>query len=515
MNSLIRLSHTHLYISGALALALALGGCTPGPEYERPKTQADRLQKFNEETKETKADKGMSHWWETIGDPAIHRDVALLLRDNLDLKQARARIEQAREQVKINAGMFAPMISVGASRNRNFRPAEDFGTIFGTGSFSGGGGDVRIYDTSIEGTLSATWQLDLFGQTRTRVAASEARFAAAEMDREALLHTLIAELVKNRIALASLSEQLELARHIASNRQDVLDLVERRYETGTRNVSVSDVHLARQSLASVRSNIPDLEQAIKQRTYAIDVLLGQLPGTTRNDMDDIALIPPEREIPAGIPAHLLDRRPDLRSSELRLMAEYRDVGVAISDLFPSLSLSGNIGLEDETVTDIFRSERMVGSLISQVSATLFEGGALRARIRYEEAQKEEMIAAYTKDVLTALQEVETALVRERKIGQRLHEIDREVKSAKRRVQSNRQRYERGIIPLTTYLDSELDLYDARLGQIAGRQARWDARIDLYLALGGDWVKELPEFDIPNYSTAGASDRTPKSQGEET
>lgn len=493
-----------------MLLFLTLGtlvSCSPGPDYSRPQTAADNANSFYNvpESLAPSSSHGMSHWWRHLGDPDIHNDVALLLQQNLQLKEAEARINQAREQVKATAGMFAPMVSLNLSRNRSFRPGEDFGNIFGGSAppgLSGGGGTVRVFDTQIEGTVEASWQIDLFGQIRTQVAASKARFHAAELDREALLHSLIAELVRRHIALASLKEQVSLANAIVDNRQALLDLTARRYQSGVEGIAAADVHVARQALASVKTDIPEIRQAMKQESYALDVLLGQRPGTYTNMSGDARLDPPPLDVPVGVPAYLLDRRPDLRSAELRLMAENHDIGIAVADLYPSFSITGAIGFEDETTHDILRSERMLGNLITQMTTRLFEGGALRARIRLAEAEKQELVASYARNVLTALQEVETALMQEQKIDQRLALIEDQIAAAQARMDADKKRYESGIISLAEYLESELDFYSARLGKITGREAKWNARINLYLALGGDWIDDMHIHDNPALANDG-------------
>lgn len=497
------LNRKYQLILSAAACAFLIGACTPGPEYSRPETPLSKMEKFknapaqvqdesknNVENKTGYSEK-MAHWWRHINHPEINRQIGMILNQNLDLKQARARINQAKARIRISAGPLAPMISVNASRNRNFRPAEEFSNIFGGAvGAPGGGGTTRIFDTSIETSATASWQLDLFGRTRNALAASKARFYAAEMDQEALKHTLISELVQRHIALQSLGARKRLAHNIAENRKAVLSIVKRRYERGTAGVNTSDLHAAQQAVAQVTQDIPEIEQAIGEQSHSIDVILGQQPGTRDYDIKSTAFNPPPAKTPISVPAALLDRRPDLRSAEMRVIAEYKDISVSISDLYPNISLSGNLGFEDETTRNLFSSERLIGSILSEISLTLFQGGALRARIDLEKAQKEELVASYAKDILNAIQEVETALLQEKKIAQRLDEINKEVLAARQRMRALKNRYEKGVISLSQYLDSQLDLYNARLKRILGIQAMWQARISLYLALGGDWINEM-------------------------
>ena len=477
--------------------ACLLSACSPGLNYTRPEKPVSHGAEYvNADDKKLQALKrgSMSHWWRHIGDPRIHHDISVLLQQNYDLKQAAAVMKQAAEQVKISAGPLAPAISADLSRRRAFNPAEEVGNIFG------GGGPppdsvTRVFDTQIEASLTASWQFDLFGQLRGQVVASEARFKAAELDKEALTHSLIADLVRRRIALVALNEQLNLAQEMVRNRTHVFELSQRRYKKGAANFNAGVVLDAERALAEIQSDIPDLEQTVAEEAYALDVLLGRTPGTTKPILDYASLDVPVLDIPVGLPIELLDRRPDLRASEFRLKAENADIDVAVADLYPSFSLSGTLGFEEESGANLFNAERLIGSLITQVSNRLFEGGALRANIRLQEAQQEELAATYANNILTAISEVETALIQEKKIDQQLVLIKRELNAAKLRANTDKDRYESGIISLRDYLETQMNLYSVQSRNVSVRQEKWNARINLYLALGGDWMDTLEPLPL--------------------
>jgi len=493
---LTRLKGWVLFLIGVAGLC----GCAVGPDYAPVQTAADEAKRYHNAPQGQKADpervgQHMAQWWRHLRDPLMDRYVAELRRDNLDLKQAASRLKQAWEQRAVDIGGLFPSVSAAASANRDFRPTEEFGNLFGGGpSAGGGGGTQRVFDTSIETNLQFSWQLDVFGRLRNRAAASRARAKAARSEGEALLHTLVAELARHRIAISALKKQIALTRKIVRSRKRTLEVVRLRYERGTSEVSADDVHLARESLFSAKADIPDLRQQLKSRAYAVDILLGNQPGTT-DPLDSV--MPLERapgEVPVGLPAGLLDRRPDLRSAELRIMAEYKDVGVAVADLFPDLTLSGRLGFEHETTNDLLTSERMVGNILSEIMLPLFQGGRLRGRVRLEKAQVREASLEYAQKVLEAMREVEESLSREHQLADRIADVKAGAAAARRAEERAMSRYRRGLTPLLQVLEAQRRHYAAELRLIRAHQARWNARVDLYLALGGDWTAGTGQDD---------------------
>jgi NodT family efflux transporter outer membrane factor (OMF) lipoprotein len=477
-----------------LIVASAVCGCAVSPEHAPVPTAAHEAERYHNAPRGQKADpeevdQHMAQWWRHLQDPLLERYVAELRRDNLDLKQAAARLEQAWAQQAMHAGSRFPSLSAAASANRSFRPSQELDTLFGGGGpFPGGGGDTqRVYDTSIETNLQLSWQVDVFGRLRNRAAASRARAEAVRGEGEALLHTLVAQLARHRIAISALKEQLALSRKMVRSRRRTLEVVRLRYEQGAGDVSAGDVHLARESLSSAKADIPDLKQQLQSRAYAVDILLGNRPGATRPLSRTMPLERAPGAAPVGLPAGLLDRRPDLRSAELRIMAEQKDVGVAVADLFPDLTLSGRLGFEHDTANELLTPDRMLGSILSELMLRLFQGGRLRARVRLEEAQAREASLSYAQQVLEAMREVEQSLSRERRLAARIPEVQAAAASSRRAEELSLDRYRRGLTPLLQVLQAQRRRYAAELRLINAYQARWNARVDLYLALGGDWT----------------------------
>jgi len=480
-------------------IAVALGACTVGPDYKRSDF-LDFFQGKNEQTfKNTPQDgaqpQSMNRWWERIEDPQLSGYIDTLLAQNLQLRAAAERVIQARENSRIARSALAPSLSQDNQASRSFS------------SISILEDDARRFTTSFESSFGASWILDVFGKVQRSIEAGEANLKASLYDREALSHALIAELLQYRVAIAINKEHLELAQNNAKNREIIFNIVKNRYEKGVRQTSLTDVYLAQENYTTTKSNIPQFELLLANDIYSLDVLLGQMPGTS-NAFDGFPLIPPPRDFPVCLPADLLDRRPDLRSSELRLKAANANIGVAIADLYPSFNLAGSSGFSGESGRNFFSADQLAGSLLGSITTRIFEGGALRRTIRLRESQARELSADYARNVLRAVRDVESALKAEIELEKQLSEIETSNEALKKAENISQERYIRGIVTLQEFLDIQQRRYAAQQSLLNLQEQRWNNRITLYLALGGDW------FDVKDKTNRACSDVNEQKQGED-
>lgn len=460
-----------------LMLAVFLTSCAVGPDYKRTATQISADQPFLNDLGEDNVEVyAISRWWERIDDPLLTSYVNELLDENLSLKQASERVIQAQERVNIEAGSFFPTLGAGVDASRSFSSFNN-----GIGALGG-----RNYVISYTADLNTSWQVDLFGRIRRSVESADAAFQASIYDQQALTHSLIAELLNRRVAIAVNQRRLELARQNATNRKKTYDLVDNRYNLGVSGSSAVDVFLAEENFQSVQSDVHEFERLLANEIYSLDVLLGQLPGTTSPTSSEFPLLPPPLQKPICLPADLIDRRPDLRASELRLAASTADVGVAVADLYPGLSLGGNIGFTGNDLDNLFSADQLAGSLLGSITSRLFEGGRLRANIRLRESVAREQAALYADNILNAVREVESALKAERELEQELISLEKSVVALKKAEEISRERYLQGILSLQNFLDTQQRRYNIEQSLLGVQQQKWNARISLYLALGGDW-----------------------------
>ena len=464
--------------------ALAASGCAVGPTALRPDLATPPPAAFANAAADPVAAAAMPRWWEQIEDPAFNGFVATLLAQNLSLQEATERVIQARERLNIQQGGNLPSVTAAADARR---------------AFTTNGAPDRIYSNSYAADLNVSWTVDLFGRRHRGIEATEASFLSAAAEQEALAHTLIAELLNRRVAIAVNARLLDLATQNVTNRETLHAIVKRRYDLGTRGTDLSDVYLAEENFTTVQADVPQYQRLLAEDLYRLDLLLGRTPGSTTLDAATFPLITPPAAPPVGLPVALLDRRPDLRASELRARAATANVGVALADLYPQLTLGGAIGVAGPSTSNLFSTDQLVGSLLGSITQRLFAGGALQANLRLQEAAARELAARYANDVLDALREVETALKADQELALQLAAQERSLNALRSAETLAETRYRNGILTLQSFLDIQQRRYRAEQSWLRTQQSRWSARISLTLALGGNWT-ELPAATTVSLST---------------
>ena len=256
-----------------------------------------------------------------------------------------------------------------------------------------------------------------------------------------------------------------------------------------KNTPARSVYPAEENSAAAQAQLVVLKRQVRENLRVLDTLLNQRPGTLAKVETAFPLLPLSGAVTVGIPAALLDQRPDIRGNEFRLMASNAQVGVAMADLYPDLTLSLNGGFASDQWGGLFDNNNALGSLTGQITTRLFEGGRLRAQIRLRESELREQAAQYAKLVLNALAEVETALLQERYLAEQVALLQRGTTAARKAETLAEQRYQQGISPLLVLLEAQRRRQNSERSLLASQRASWRARVDLHLALGGDWIKK--------------------------
>ncbi len=458
-----------------------LGGCMVGPDYSRPETAADTSDGYfhagthNEDVNDF-AD--VDKWWERFGDPTTAMLVREALENNYSLKAAAARVLQSQAALAETRGLRLPDVSYNLSRDRSKRSVN-----LGSGPF--GGGRFSVMSTTWTQNISVTYILDLFGKLRRSERAAWAEMLTAQANGQALINSIIATVINARVNIATIGRRLAIARANTESRQRTLEIVERRYGQGL--VGPVDIRLARENLAASKALEPVIELSLITARHALDVLLAHRPGSSDELPQTLADLPDLGPIPVGLPASLLDRRPDVRAAEFSLRAANERVGVSIARLYPDLTLTGNYGFSADTIEDIFQQdETEMYAAIFQLAQPIFKGGQLRAQIDAAEARYAELAANYAGTVLTAMREVEDALVTEQMLQTQLKYARVQFTEAGAAESLSRQRYQRGVEGILTVLESERRrrISEQEVTILKGRL--WTTRVNLFLALGGDW-----------------------------
>ena len=442
------------------------------------------------------------YWWRRYDDPALEQMIAKLVTQNMELEAAAARMVQAQEQIAVQRASYWPSVNVEAGSSRRAAPTSTTYESSGIDqSGFGGSGTNTIYSTNYNLGLSASWQLDLFGQISSATSVAKANYLASEASQRALAQSLIAQLVGQRVRIANLSAQIWLIEQTRDNRDKMLKILERRYKLGVDSVSALDIRQARANLASAKADLSPLLTDYKNAQYAMDVLLGQMPGVAHDiDYATFPLMEPPERLALPPPIALLDRRPDLQTARYRIYAAEENINVAVADLYPSFSISGGYGYQSPELDNLISAENIAWNLASNLMAPLFEGGRLRANVRIREAEAREMVADYQQNILTAVQEVENALAEENGLREQYAHLLTRLEETKSSYMLARERYLEGVLNVTSWLDIEQQYFNVRREILNTQLALWQARLDLILALGGTWYDD----GANTYTTANES-----------
>jgi multidrug efflux system outer membrane protein len=464
--------------------ALLLTGCRVGPKYERPETVADTNDGyFNAGDHITDIndfeDAGM--WWQRFGDPVTAGLVRQMLENNYDLKASAARVVQARAVLsQVHSGL-RPELNYALDADRT-----KFSFSFGPLS----GGRFSFVNQNWSQGVSVAYIVDLWGRLKHSEQAALARWLATEANRQALTNSMIATVIEARINIATLQKRLEIAKANTKSRRETLRIVERRYNEGL--VGPVDVRLARENLEASLAQEPAVELSLIKAHHALDVVLGRRPGSSEQLSEGLDVLPDLEPVRIGLPAALLDRRPDVKAAELLVRAANEDIGVSIAQLYPDLTLLANYGTTADRWRDIWERFSETWSTAFGVSQPIFAGGRLRAQVREAEARHAELAANYANTVLTAIMEVEDALIAEQMLQQELEHTELRFEEALAAEGLSQERYQRGVDSILTVLETERRRRIAEELLVVLKAQIWTTRVNLHLALGGDWDDQPTE-----------------------
>jgi NodT family efflux transporter outer membrane factor (OMF) lipoprotein len=471
-----------LHMSGALGLAalagVVLSSCAVGPNYRKPDLNSpehwNRLGDADSSTSYTDKAEDLRQWWLRLDEPLLSELIDEALKANLDLRKAQARLREARARRAMAASAYYPSLSASGSASRRQSTKS-------TGVSSLGGTVSNQFSASFD----ARWEVDVFGGVRRSVEAADAEQALAEASLNDTQVSLVAEVARNYFEVRSFQIRLGIARSNLESQTETLQLTEFRSLAGL--VSVQDVEQSRSIREQTLAQLPSLENSLAASMHSLDILLGQFPGSLHARLTSGGPLPKTpSQIAVGIPADTLRQRPDIRIAERRLAAETARVGVATAALYPSLSLSGSVGIEALTQASMGNGFGFFYSLLGGVTAPIFQGGRLRAQLEAQDAIREQALLSYEQAVLIALREVEDVLVALVRNRERAEALERAVEAAKNAALLARQRYSAGVIDFQSVVDTERSVLSLEDGLASTRAEGIFALIRLYKALGGGW-----------------------------
>ncbi|MFQ5627649.1 MAG: efflux transporter outer membrane subunit [bacterium] len=419
-----------------------------------------------------------SLWWQRFGDARLDTIVAEARGQNFNLKAAVAQLDAAMAQAKIAGASMYPQLN--ASMNASRRKQNFIG-------FPIPGAPDQVLSTTINTyspSLNLSWELDLWGRVRSGKSAALADVQASQADLAGAQLSLTAQVCKSWFAAIEAKRQVELARATSQSYRISSEQVQDRYERGLRRSL--DVRLS-------LSNTATAEAVHSQRQAQYDAIVRQLEILMARYPDASLVLSPDLpalsdDIPEGLPADLIARRPDVVAAERRLVASDARIRQAKAALYPQISLTGSAGTSTNELGEILNGDFSVWSLIGNLLQPLFQGGRLRAGVDLAKSQSKAALAQYGQAVLNAYREVETALANERFLKERQRALETATAQSVAARQLAEDQYANGIIDLITMLDAQRSAFNSESQLLTVRRERLDARIDVYLALGGGFSR---------------------------
>jgi multidrug efflux system outer membrane protein len=457
-------------------LALLAASCAIGPKYSRPEVPMPPAHRFfeGEAQAQSLAD---TPWWGVVEDPVLQQLIREAIASNLDLRTATARVTEARAQYGIARSFLFPQVGVAAGYDAQqaSRLSEP----------PGGTASTKTYQNWSAG-FPLSWEIDLFGRIRRGKEAAFATYLATEEGRRAALITLVADVASTYFYLRTLDLQLDVARRTVGSNEETVAYYDHRLQGGISNRL--EVDRAVGNRARTAAVVPQLEQQIAVAENALCLLLGRPPGPiARGTTLTAQHLPPQ--VPAGLPAALLERRPDVLGAEQQLVAANANVGAARALFFPTISLTGLLGTISGDFSNLLKADSNVWQVTPSLFTPIFQGGRVRRNYEAAQARHEQLAAQYQKSALNAYREVANALVTLKKSGEARHELEGGVEALRDAAALSRSRYDTGLASYLEILNADQQLFDQELQLAQSRGDEMRAFVELYRALGGGWQQE--------------------------
>jgi outer membrane protein, multidrug efflux system len=417
-------------------------------------------------------------WWTSFRDAELVQLVQRAVANNLDLKLAAARVEEARAVRGIEKSALYPSLAAGASVTRQ---GQRVPALISTGPSAFRALELNDFRIGFD----SSWELDVFGRIHSEVNAATNDFLAAEEDRRDVLVTLLGDLATTYADLRGFQLRLQIAERNIQSQKETVALTQARAKAGLATDLDVERAIAQQETTS--AVVPSLQAAIASSIYRLSVLLAAEPGALRTELEASAPVPPvPPEVPVGLPSDLLKRRPDVRRAEVEIAAAAARVKGAKAEYFPRFTLLGTAGRQATQLHDLSLSLGNFFSAGPAITLPIFTGGRIRSNIALENARLTQAQLRYRSAILGALQETEDALVNYSFEQERRDHLEGAVARSQTAVQLSRERYRSGLADFLTVLDAERQLYNSEDLLAQSQIAVTTNLIALYKALGGGW-----------------------------
>jgi len=444
----------------------SLGCMKIGPDFTRPDTEFKIPAAYQHTSGDVATRAPDEQWWRIFNDPELTKLADTVLCNNLDIKEATARILEIQSYFVQSRADRYPAANLEAEvRRQRIVP----------------GVEADYYNLS----LPASFELDLWGRLARTEEAARADLLQAEDNARTVAHTVVAEAITLYLEIESLERRIQITDHSVQNYRRNLALVERRYEGGL--TSVLDLRQSRRILAQAEANLPQLRQELGAKQQQLAVLAGKYPTTQPPRLQPDEYFTRLDPVPPGLPSELLLQRPDITAAEANLRALNARIGVATASRFPRIALTGSFGYASAEFDELFNLKSNIWNIALGFTQPLFDAGKLKAGQKAAEARYRQGLAQYVKTVLTAFADVERALLTRRQQLEKRKRILNFLTEARATQQVAESRYERGLVDYLVVLDAQQTRFQAEENLVLVDLAIMSNRVALHRALGGGWT----------------------------
>lgn len=508
------------HVLPVLGVALAVSGCSVGPDFKQPsvwspsgwlKHPADPAEVTRAVNRHAVAVSDVSpappdpRWWDIFQDPELSALETRAAQTNLNVRLATIRIVESRAQLRVTGAARFPTLTGSGSYSRTKISDKEVqrGLSDGLGGRSLGGltGGVPFYAAGVtvppvdlwQDGIDASWELDLWGRVSRQVESARANLTVAVEDRRSVLIAQLAEVARDYMMLRGTQTQLSIARANQKTEQASVTLTRQRFVGGL--TTELDVQNALGQLDATTADIPTYEQQATQQINALSLLLGEPPQALRAELEAASPVPPiPPRVPVGVPSELARRRPDIREAEARLHAATANVGVAVADFYPRVTLTGALNFQTLSFRDLAFWSAAAYNFGPSISLPIFQGGRLQGALQLSKAQQQEAAISYQQTVLGAWHDVDNALTAYAAEQRRHDQLQQSVQAANRALVLATEQYATGLQTFLNVLDAQRTVLSAQQQLAVSTTTESGNLVQLYTALGGGWETTFPSVN---------------------
>lgn len=456
------------------APALLLSSCVVGPNHEPPNVSQQVSAKWKWQESNPRDSHPRGEWWTLFNDSELNRIQKLATNNNQSIKGALARLDQARATLGISKVAYVPDLSFQGSADRQRTSGNTASAV-----------PIDIPSAqlnSFSAPLVLNYEVDLWGRIRRSVESAQASAESQAADFHSVMLSVNAEVASTYYLIRGYDAELHILESTIQTQKNSLDLIQQRFAAGT--IPETDLAKARSELANSEADKADVLRQREETVNALSILCGQSASSFKITQRELTGNPPR--ISAGVPASLLERRPDVASAERKVAAANADIGVAIAGYFPSVSLTGKAGYTSGETSNLFDADSKVWSIGPSISLPITGAFVNQAKVRRAKAAHEEAISSYRQTVLEAVKDVETSLVQIRYRRSQAESLKEVVSQSSKATSLSRQRYESGTVSYLEYLDAQRSENSSKRTSARVHAQEFVSTVGLIRALGGGW-----------------------------